>query len=258
MTVELAFLGAAGTVTGSKYLVQAGGKSVLVDCGLFQGLKALRLRNWSPPLVLPQEVDALVLTHAHLDHSGYLPLFVKKGFKGPVLSSPGTRDLCGILLPDSGHLQEEEARYANKRGFSKHKPALPLYTEDDARESLKRFLPIPFREEKSAGAEFELTLYPAGHILGASIAALHAGGLHLIFSGDLGRLNDPIMRRPRRSKKRTAWSSNRPTATGATRRPTRKKCSAAISAARWGAAASSSSRRLPSAARRRSFISLPV
>jgi metallo-beta-lactamase family protein len=133
MPMELTFLGGTGTVTGSKYLLRSGAATILVDCGLFQGLKALRLRNWAPPPVAPKEVDALVLTHAHLDHSGYLPRFIKQGFQGPVHSSPGTRDLCGILLPDSGHLQEEEARYANKRSFSKHKPALPLYTEEDAR-----------------------------------------------------------------------------------------------------------------------------
>jgi len=141
-------------------------------------------------------VDAVVLTHAHLDHSGYLPRFIKQGFSGPVHSSPGTRDLCEILLPDSGHLQEEEARYANKRGFSKHKPALPLYTEDDARESLKSFSPVPFQKESAVGSDLRLILQPAGHILGASIVSLHAGGVRLVFSGDLGRMNDPIMRPP--------------------------------------------------------------
>ena len=198
MTIELTFLGGAGTVTGSKYLVQADGKSVLVDCGLFQGLKALRLRNWAPPPVRPQDVDAVALTHAHLDHSGYLPRFIRQGFAGPVHSSPGTRDLCAILLPDSGRLQEEEARYANKRGFSKHKPALPLYTEDDAHASLKRFSPVPFHQETVIAGEFRLTLEPAGHILGASIARLDTGGIKVVFSGDLGRMHDPIMRPPSR------------------------------------------------------------
>jgi metallo-beta-lactamase family protein len=192
----MTFLGGTGTVTGSKYLLRAGKASVLVDCGLFQGLKALRLRNWAPPPVAPKDIDAVVLTHAHLDHSGHLPRFIRQGFAGPVHASPGTRDLCAILLPDSGHLQEEEARYANKRGFSKHKPALPLYTEDDARASLKRFVPAPFREETAVAAEFRLTLHPAGHILGASIASLRAGGVKVVFSGDLGRSNDPIMRPP--------------------------------------------------------------
>jgi metallo-beta-lactamase family protein len=194
--MDLTFLGATGTVTGSKYLLRASGPSVMVDCGLFQGLKMLRLRNWAPPPAAPKEVDAVVLTHAHLDHSGYLPRFIKQGFAGPVHASPGTRDLCAILLPDSGHLQEEEARYANKRGFSKHKPALPLYTEDDARESLKRFSPVPFRKETSVAGEFHLTLQPAGHILGASVATLRARGVKVVFSGDLGRMNDPIMHPP--------------------------------------------------------------
>ena len=194
--MELTFLGGTGTVTGSKYLLRAGGRNVMVDCGLFQGLKQLRLRNWAPPPVEPAGVQAIVLTHAHLDHSGYLPLFVKNGFAGPVHASSGTAELCGILLPDSGYLQEEEARYANKRGFSKHKPALPLYTEEEARTSLKQLAPQRFSQPVSAGGAFQLTLQPAGHILGASIAALQAEGLRIVFSGDLGRMNDPIMRPP--------------------------------------------------------------
>ena len=198
MTAELIFLGGTGTVTGSKYLLQSQGRKVLVDCGLFQGLKALRLRNWAAPPTAPKGVDAVVLTHAHLDHSGYLPRFIKQGFAGPVHSSPGTRDLCGILLPDSGHLQEEEARYANKHRFSKHKPALPLYTEEDARHSLKRFVPVAFGKETTVAGELRLRLKPAGHILGASIATLDAGGVKVVFSGDLGRMQDPIMHPPSR------------------------------------------------------------
>lgn len=197
MTVELRFLGAAGTVTGSRYLLQSGGGKVLVDCGLFQGWKALRLRNWDAPPFRPKEIDAVVLTHAHLDHSGYLPRLIRQGFSGRVHSSRGTRDLCRVLLPDSGHLQEEEARYANARGFSRHKPALPLYTEDDARESLKRFSPAAFGETFEAGG-FRASLQPAGHILGASIAALEIDGTKIVFSGDLGRSNDPIMKPPSR------------------------------------------------------------
>jgi metallo-beta-lactamase family protein len=196
MTVELTFLGGAGTVTGSKYLVRAGNERVLVDCGLFQGLKALRLRNWAPPPVKPGDVDAVVLTHAHLDHSGYLPRFIGQGYGGPVFASPGTRDLCAILLPDAGHLQQEEARYANKRRFSKHRPALPLYTEEEARRSLKRFVPLPFGEETVVAGKVRLLLRPAGHILGASIATLKTAGQHLVFSGDLGRGDDPVMRPP--------------------------------------------------------------
>jgi metallo-beta-lactamase family protein len=193
---ELRFLGGTGTVTGSKYLLRARGTSVLVECGLFQGLKAIRLRNWAPPPVAPKEVDAVVLTHAHLDHSGYLPRFVGLGFPGRVYSSPGTAEVCGILLPDSGYLQEEEARYANRRGFSRHKPALPLYTEADARRSLERFSPLPWGKATTVGGGVQLTLLPAGHILGAAIASLRADGVRIVFSGDLGRTNDPIMRAP--------------------------------------------------------------
>jgi metallo-beta-lactamase family protein len=190
------FLGAAGTVTGSKYHLRVEGRSLLVDCGLFQGLKALRLRNWEAPAVRPQEVDAVVLTHAHLDHSGYLPVFARRGFDGPIIASRGTRDLCGILLPDSGHLQEEEAAYANRRGFSKHKPALPLYTEDQARATLELFKGVDFGEEVSLADRFHAQLQPAGHILGASIATIRTDGLRVVFSGDLGRYDDPIMRAP--------------------------------------------------------------
>src|SRR3990172_7703341 len=131
--MQLTFLGATNTVTGSKYLVSTGAHKILVDCGLFQGYKQLRLKNWAPFPIPPAELDAVILTHAHLDHSGYLPLLVKNGFSGKVYCSEATRDLCAILLPDSGHLQEEEARYANKKGYSKHKPALPLYTQQEAR-----------------------------------------------------------------------------------------------------------------------------
>jgi metallo-beta-lactamase family protein len=193
--MELTFLGATGTVTGSKYLLRSSGRAVMVDCGLFQGLKQLRLRNWEALPGSAAGIDAVVLTHAHLDHSGYLPLFVKKGFTGPVHASTGTAELCGILLPDSGHLQEEEARYANKRGFSKHKPALPLYTKDDAHACLKQLAPQSFGQPAQAGT-FRLTLRPAGHILGASTATLEAQGMRVVFSGDLGRMNDPVMHPP--------------------------------------------------------------
>jgi metallo-beta-lactamase family protein len=193
----LTFFGGTGTVTGSKYLLRGARSLVLVDCGLFQGQKALRLRNWDPPPFKPKDVDAVVLTHAHIDHSGYLPRFIKHGYSGEVRCSRGTRDLCEILLPDAGHLQEEEARYANQHSFSKHRPALPLYTKLDAQESLKRFLPMGFGETFTAG-EFQGSLLPAGHILGASVVTLRAGGTNLVFSGDLGRSEDPIMRPPAR------------------------------------------------------------
>jgi metallo-beta-lactamase family protein len=128
--MQITFLGAAQTVTGSKYLLSVDSKKILIDCGLFQGYKELRLRNWDKFFINPAEIDAVIITHAHIDHTGYLPLLVKNGFKGKIYASPGTKALCAILLPDSGYLQEEEARNANKFGYSKHKPALPLYTQE--------------------------------------------------------------------------------------------------------------------------------
>ena len=145
--MNIQFLGATGTVTGSKYLIKHDGRRLLVDCGLFQGFKQLRLRNWQPLPVDPQTINAVVLTHAHIDHSGYLPLLAKNGFKGKIHYTHATRDLCEILLPDSGHLQEEEAEYANRQGFSKHKPALPLYTKEDAGHCLKLFSQLDFDAE---------------------------------------------------------------------------------------------------------------
>ena len=196
MSLDLSFLGAACTVTGSKYLLSTTKERLLIDCGLFQGLKALRLRNWQPPPVQPKEVEAVVLTHAHLDHSGYLPVFVQRGFRGRVFASRGTRDLCAILLPDSGHLQEEEAAYANRRGFSRHKPAMPLYTEQEARATIEHFDAMLFDEPFAIGRAFRAQLRPAGHILGASIALISADNLRVVFSGDLGRHDDAIMRSP--------------------------------------------------------------
>ena len=170
---------------------------VLVDCGLFQGQKEWRVRNWQDTPVPAREIDAVILTHAHLDHCGWIPRLVKEGFKGTIYATPPTIDLCSVVLPDSGHLQEEEARYANKRGFSRHKPALPLYTEEDARACLKQLAPHAFGPRlKVAHGVFELDFRPAGHILGASIAMLQAEGVRIVFSGDLGRMNDPVMRPP--------------------------------------------------------------
>ena len=194
--MDIRFLGATGTVTGSRYLVTSGAKKILVDCGLFQGYKQLRLRNWAPFPVAPREIDAVVLTHAHLDHSGYLPLLVKNGFKGKVYCSAATRDLCGILLPDSGHLQEEEARYANKRGFSKHAPALPLYTVEDAIHAVQQMTPIDFEHDVDLGAGLTLRLIANGHILGSACVLLRDAHTRLLFSGDLGRPNDPTMLPP--------------------------------------------------------------
>lgn len=194
--MDISFLGAAGTVTGSKYLVDVDGRQVLIDCGLFQGFKQLRLRNREPMSFQPGALAAVILTHAHLDHSGYLPLLVKNGFSGPIYCTEATRELCTILLPDSGHLQEEDAAFANRRDFSKHKPALPLYTEDDARRALPRLKPVDFGRVVELGAGLSFRFLPAGHILGAAQVQLqHAGG-SILFSGDLGRANDILMSPP--------------------------------------------------------------
>jgi metallo-beta-lactamase family protein len=194
--MRMTFLGATGTVTGSKYLVEAAGARVLVDCGLFQGLKELRRRNWGPLAVDPRSLDAVVLTHAHIDHSGYVPALVRDGFSGPVFSTAATRDLSRILLPDSGHLQEEEARRANKYGYSKHTPALPLYTRADAVASLESFRAVEFDVPASVAEGVRITFSPAGHILGAASVRLEAAGQSVVFSGDLGRPEDPILRAP--------------------------------------------------------------
>jgi metallo-beta-lactamase family protein len=194
--VRIQFLGATGTVTGSKYLVTSGGASVLVDCGLFQGFKELRLRNWAPPPFDPSRVDCVILTHAHIDHSGYLPLMVKRGFGGRIYCSDATLDLCRILLPDSAHLQEEQAEHANRFGYSKHSPALPLYTRADAARALRRFAPVTMGREWQPVPGMAATLLPAGHILGASMLCLGIASRTLAFSGDLGRDHDPILRPP--------------------------------------------------------------
>ncbi|MBX6364281.1 MAG: MBL fold metallo-hydrolase [Gemmatimonadetes bacterium] len=194
--MELEFLGATGTVTGSRYLLRAGGARVLVDCGLFQGLKHLRLRNRAPFPAADAGFDAVVLTHAHLDHSGYLPLLARNGYAGPVYCTPATAELCGILLPDSGHLQEEEAAYANRRGYSRHHPALPLYTRTDAERSLELLRPVPFEVDTPVAPGVTLRFSRAGHILGAASARLSAAGRAVLFSGDLGRPNDPVLLPP--------------------------------------------------------------
>jgi len=194
--VKLDFLGAAGTVTGSKTLVTHEGTQLLVDCGLFQGYKNLRVMNWEPFPFDPSRLDAVVLTHAHLDHAGALPLLVKRGFRGPVFATPSTIDVCGVLLPDSARIQEEDADYANRHKLSKHQPALPLYTEDDALRTLRRLEPLPLEQRGDLPGGLRLRLRQAGHILGASSAELSAGDTTLLFSGDLGRPDDLIMRAP--------------------------------------------------------------
>ncbi|MCB0368591.1 MAG: MBL fold metallo-hydrolase [Bdellovibrionales bacterium] len=196
--MRISFLGGAGTVTGSKYLVEDESLDgpILLDCGLFQGLKNLRLKNRDPLSVDPTKLSAVILTHAHLDHSGYLPLLVKNGFKGPIYCSDATFELCKILLPDSGYLQEEEARYANKRRFSKHNPALPLYTQEDAEKSLSVFKPVKRHNKIKLGSNASFELFNAGHILGSSFVRIQINGKLIIFSGDLGRPNDSVMKAP--------------------------------------------------------------
>lgn len=195
----LRFLGAAGTVTGSRYLIDAPRARVLVDCGLFQGEKALRLRNWSAFPVDPASIDAVVLTHAHVDHAGYLPALVKQGFSGPIFATHATRALCRIVLPDSGRLQEEDAAYANRKGFSKHTPALPLYSEADAALAVERFRTVPFDRPVEIAPGFRARFTHAGHILGAASIALDIDGAaarRLVVSGDLGRGRHPLLRGP--------------------------------------------------------------
>jgi metallo-beta-lactamase family protein len=194
--MNLAFFGAAGTVTGSKTLFTHGSRQLLVDCGLFQGYKNLRLMNWEEFPFDPKRLDAVVLTHAHLDHSGALPLLVKRGFNGPVFATPSTIDVCKILLPDSGRIQEEDADYANRRKTSKHQPALPLYTEEDAERALRRLESLPFGQTEDVSGAFRLCPRTAGHILGASSVEVTAGATTVLFSGDLGRPDDLIMRAP--------------------------------------------------------------
>lgn len=194
--MQLSFLGAAGTVTGSKYLLYDGRKKFLIDCGLFQGLKELRLRNWDAFPVVPNQIEALILTHAHLDHSGYIPLLIKKGFKGTIYATRATRDLCKILLPDSGRIQEDDAKHANYKGFSKHKPALPLYTAKEAEESLKYFRAVDFDKEITLSDSLSFHFTHAGHILGSAFVTLKNKDTTLVFSGDLGRMQDPILKPP--------------------------------------------------------------
>ena len=165
--MKLTFLGATQTVTGSKFLIETKDRRILLDCGLFQGSKELRLRNWEAPPVDPKSIDAVVLTHAHIDHTGYLPRFVAHGYKGPVFATSATVDLARILLPDAGHLQEEEANYRNKHHLTKHKPALPLYTVSDAMSSLELMRPVKYGEVVSLSSSLGFDMMHAGHILGS-------------------------------------------------------------------------------------------
>ncbi len=194
--MQLGFFGATQTVTGSKYLLTCGKHKVLIDCGLFQGFKNLRLKNWAHLPFEPKELDAVVLTHAHIDHSGYLPRLRNSGFKGPIYATHATSALCKILLPDSGFLQEEQARLANKYGFSKHNPALPLYTREDAERCLHQFEQVRFGEVLDVTKGVRASFHPSGHLLGAASVRLEHEGRSIVFSGDVGRSSDPLMKAP--------------------------------------------------------------
>jgi metallo-beta-lactamase family protein len=227
--VSLTFLGAAGTVTGSKHLLEVDGRRILVDCGLFQGLKELRLRNWAPLPVEPATIDAVILTHAHLDHCGYLPRLVSAGFRGRIFCTPATKELCSLVLPDSAHIQEEDAREANRHGFTRHSPALPLYTSADAARALTQLQPVGYdrpvpildpqgqtrvrpgsdpapafsQENSNPGSDLGLTLTAptvefinAGHLLGSAYARVRVAGKTIVFGGDLGRFGRPVLPDP--------------------------------------------------------------
>lgn len=198
--MKLTFLGAAGTVTGSRHMVEVNGKRLLVDCGLFQGPKKVRIKNWEPFPVEPSSIDAVMLTHAHIDHIGFLPAIVKHGFRGPIYCTKATADLAGILLPDTGHLQEEEAKWANKKGYSKHKPAKPLFTEEDARDVLQYLKPVDYGQHFEPAPNVRGKFRDTGHILGAGFLDLKStngeSSRKIVFSGDVGRPVDSILRAP--------------------------------------------------------------
>ena len=193
---SITFLGAARTVTGSKYLLDTGRSRVLVDAGLFQGLKELRDRNWQDLPVAAADLDAIVLTHAHLDHIGYLPRLVGQGFRGRVFCTAGTQDLARIVLPDSGRIQEEDAENANRQGYSKHAPALPLYTEADALNAVALLQPVGYDRPVPATPDVEVEFVNAGHLLGSAYARIRTGDLTILFGGDLGRYGRPVLPDP--------------------------------------------------------------
>ncbi|OLB99516.1 MAG: hypothetical protein AUH30_04940 [Candidatus Rokubacteria bacterium 13_1_40CM_68_15] len=195
MTPQLTFLGAAGTVTGSKFLLESDGARVLLECGLFQGLRSLQERNWTPPVQAPA-LQAVVLSHAHIDHSGYLPRLARDGFTGPIFCSPATADLIGIMLPDAARLNEEEAEFRNRSGATRHQPALPLFTEADAARALGLVRRVSFGEAFTPAPGVSVRFSLSGHILGASVVQVTTAGRRLVYSGDLGRYGVPVMRDP--------------------------------------------------------------
>jgi metallo-beta-lactamase family protein len=192
----LRFLGAAGTVTGSRLLVEHDGHRVLVDCGMFQGERELRRRNWEPFPVDPSTVDSVVVSHSHLDHVGWLPRLVAEGFSGPVYCTGWTAELAAIVLRDAAHLQEEDARYAAEKGFSKHSPPLPLFDTAAAEKAIALLHPVPYRQPVTVAPGIEVRLHHAGHILGSAVVALRAGDRTLVSSGDLGRPDHPLLSPP--------------------------------------------------------------
>jgi metallo-beta-lactamase family protein len=197
---KITFLGAAGTVTGSKYLIEAGGKRLLVDCGLFQGSKELQQRNWNQLTVDPATIDWVLLTHAHIDHTGYLPRLVAAGYRGPVYADAATHELCNLLLPDSAHLQEEDAQFSARKGYSSHQQPLPLYTVAQAQQALARFQEIPREDVFTIGPEFSVGTHDAGHILGSTWLELtvteNSKKTLVVFSGDIGRYDQVILKDP--------------------------------------------------------------
>ena len=192
----ITFLGAAGTVTGSRFLLSCGETNVMVDCGLFQGLKELRLRNWAPLAIDAAKIDAVLLTHAHLDHCGYIPKLVEQGYRGKIHSTTFTAKLAAVILRDSARIQTEDAKYAAKKGFSKHNPPKPLYDEDDAEKAIQSFQEEKFHERIQVAEQTYVTFHPSGHILGAATLEVEFFGKRLMFSGDLGREEHPLLVNP--------------------------------------------------------------
>jgi metallo-beta-lactamase family protein len=192
----LRFLGACGTVTGSKFLLEAGSRRVLFECGVFQGSRELKEKNWTAPPFDPASLDAIVLTHAHIDHTGYVPRIAKNGFGGPVYVTPPTGGLLDYLWPDAAHLHEEDAIYANRKGYSRHRPALPFFDADDARRALRLLRPVPFHERVELSGSVAFTFHRVGHILGAAFITVEADGKRIVFSGDVGQRDVPILKDP--------------------------------------------------------------